>query len=228
MVSSSEQSSGCGSFACVYKCMPLMPAIPLLGGADSAGWTAEEATWHHSGWVWTWRYVWLCPSELLWVQKEKSCLLAAHLSAPSAVWPLLMSAAGLARASLESPSAVLNVSSLRNSLDPMCRCIAEAACSPICPRRKLRKLLFVWSLVRLESLSAVCTPGTAFPKAEPRVAVSHWQEELWPCRPPPSCSGYGSVFVLFSTRILICCVWWTLFSVSSCWYIPAGSSLLAR
>lgn len=132
MVSSPEQSSGCGSFACVSKCTPLMPAIPLLEELIPAHHrlNAEEDTWHHSGWVWTWRYVWLCPGELLWVQREKSCLLATRSSAPSAVWSLLMSAAGLARASLESPSAVLNVSSLHNSLDPMCLCIAEAACSP--------------------------------------------------------------------------------------------------
>lgn len=76
-------------------------------------------------------------------EREKSCLLGAGSSEPSAVWPLLTSASGLGRASLESSSAVLNVSSLHNLLAPMCLCIAEAACSPVCPRKKLRKLLLV-------------------------------------------------------------------------------------
>lgn len=135
-----------------------MPAIPVPGGADTRtpqaellkrplGITVGECGCGDSL---TWpRWAFMSP------EREKSCLLGAGSSEPSAVWPLLTSASGLGRASLESSSAVLNVSSLHNLLAPMCLCIAEAACSPICPRKKLRKLLLVWFLVHLESLSAV-------------------------------------------------------------------------
>lgn len=135
-----------------------MRAIPVPGGADTRtpqaellkrplGITVGECGCGDSL---TWpRWAFMSP------EREKSCLLGAGSSEPSAVWPLLTSASGLGRASLESSSAVLNVSSLHNLLAPMCLCIAEAACSPICPRKKLRKLLLVWFLVHLESLSAV-------------------------------------------------------------------------
>lgn len=135
-----------------------MPAIPVPGGADTRtpqaellkrplGITVGECGCGDSL---TWpRWAFMSP------EREKSYLLGAGSSEPSAVWPLLTSASGLGRASLESSSAVLNVSSLHNLLAPMCLCIAEAACSPICPRKKLRKLLLVWFLVHLESLSAV-------------------------------------------------------------------------
>lgn len=123
-----------------------MPAIPVPGGADTRtpqaqllkrplGITVGECGCGDSL---TWpRWAFMSP------EREKSCLLGAGSSEPSAVWPLLTSASGLGRASLESSSAVLNVSSLHNLLAPMCLCIAEAACSPVCPRKKLRKLLFV-------------------------------------------------------------------------------------
>lgn len=135
-----------------------MRAIPVPGGADTRtpqaellkrplGITVGECGCGDSL---TWpRWAFMSP------EREKSCLLGAGSSEPSAVWPLLTSASGLGRASLESSSAVLNVSSLHNLLAPMCLCIAEAACSPVCPRKKLRKLLLVWFLVHLESLSAV-------------------------------------------------------------------------
>lgn len=135
-----------------------MPAIPVPGGADTRtpqaellkrplGITVGECGCGDSL---TWpRWAFMSP------EREKSYLLGAGSSEPSAVWPLLTSASGLGTASLESSSAVLNVSSLHNLLAPMCLCIAEAACSPICPRKKLRKLLLVWFLVHLESLSAV-------------------------------------------------------------------------
>lgn len=135
-----------------------MRAIPVPGGADTRtpqaellkrplGITVGECGCGDSL---TWpRWAFMSP------EREKSYLLGAGSSEPSAVWPLLTSASGLGRASLESSSAVLNVSSLHNLLAPMCLCIAEAACSPICPRKKLRKLLLVWFLVHLESLSAV-------------------------------------------------------------------------